>query len=148
MSKTTKYFDLFSALKAGGDKGVSPEALCESLGFSEGMLAVYIHALRTKFGAQVESIRNGRKVSRYCLANIAEMDKAISPNRKPRVSKTPAKAVVTKVARVSKTAKKVLKGKKVRVRDDEDAMAPVLDDMSITEYGSDEMADIRAQLGI
>ena len=45
---TTKYFDLFSALKAGGDKGVTPESLTKALEFSMGSLAVYIHALRHK----------------------------------------------------------------------------------------------------
>ena len=97
MSKTTKYFDLFSALKAGGDKGVSPESLAQALGFTTGALAVYIHALRHKFGAQIESVRNGRTVVNYRLVNIAEMEAAISPNRKPRTTK--AKATKTAKAK-------------------------------------------------
>lgn len=154
MSKTTKYFDLFSAIRAGGDKGASPEALCEALGFTEGMLAVYIHALRNKFGAVIESVRNGRKVTSYRITNIDECSISITPHRKPRVSKQmAAKGITTKavgaskVARVTKTVKTKTASKKRKLDKDND-MVPVLEDMSITEYDSDDLDDIKEMLGI
>jgi biotin operon repressor len=147
---STKYYDLFSALKAGGDKGVSPAALMKALDFSTSALAVYIHALRHKFGAQVDSVRNGRTVTAYKLTNIAEMEKVILPTRKPRTVKAkvakPAKAVkasrkgVTRV--ITKTTTKATK-----VRDD--GSIPCLDaDLDIAEIGASELDDIRHSLGI
>jgi biotin operon repressor len=154
MSKTTKYFDLFSALKAGGDKGVTPDALAKSLNFTTGALAVYIHALRHKFGAVIESVRNGRTVVSYRLVNVAEMEAAISPNRKPRTTKAkkaaPAKAKATKATKTKVKAKKVAKTapvKKTKVRDD--GPVEVLDeDLDIAEITDRELDDIRSQLGI
>ena len=152
MAKTTKYFELFSALKAGGDKGVSPEALAEALGFKIGALAVYIHALRHKFGANIESIRNGRTVTLYRLVNIEEMEKVISPTRKPRTTKAQATAKAkpkTKKAKVQRTAKvtRTAKAPK-RVRKDE-GIVPVLDDdLDITEVTDRELADIANSLGL
>lgn len=146
---STKYFDLFSALKAGGDKGVSPAALQKALDFSVSALAVYIHALRHKFGAQVESVRNGRTVTAYRLTNIAEMEKVILPTRKPRTTKAkvakPAKAV--KKTTAVRTARVVKSTKAPKVRDD--GSIPVLDaDLDIAEIGSSELDDIRHSLGI
>jgi len=157
MSKTTKYFDLFSALKAGGDKGVTPEALAKSLSFTTGALAVYIHALRHKFGAQIESVRNGRTVTLYRLVNIAEMEAVITPNRKPRTTKakaaaTKTKAKATKATRVTKTVKtkKIKAAPKVKAKaKNEDGPVEVLDaDLDIAEITDRELDDIRSQLGI
>lgn len=152
MAKTTKYFELFSALKAGGDKGVTPEDLAQALGFKIGALAVYIHALRHKFGANIESIRNGRTVTLYRLVNIEEMEKVISPTRKPRTTKAQAAAKAkpkTKKATVQRTAKvtRTAKAPK-RVRKD-DGIVPVLDDdLDITEVTDRELADIASSLGL
>lgn len=152
MAKTTKYFELFSALKAGGDKGVTPEDLAQALGFKIGALAVYIHALRHKFGANIESIRNGRTVTLYRLVNIEEMEKVISPSRKPRTTKAQATAKAkpkTKKAKVQRTATvtRTAKAPK-RVRKD-DGIVPVLDeDLDITEVTDRELADIANSLGL
>jgi biotin operon repressor len=153
MSKTTKYFDLFSALKAGGDKGVTPDALAKSLNFTTGALAVYIHALRHKFGAQIESVRNGRTVVSYRLVNVAEMEAAISPNRKPRTTKAkkaaPAKAKATKATKTKVKAKKVAKTAPVKTKVRDDGPVEVLDeDLDIAEITDRELDDIRSQLGI
>lgn len=147
MAKSTKYFDLFSALKSGGDKGVSPEALQKTLGFTPGALAVYIHALRNKFGAKIESVRNGRSVVAYRLTNIAECETRISPTRKTRTVKA------TKTAKKSKVVKAVTKRAKVtkttKVAKEDDGSIPVLDaDLDVTEYSDRELADISEQLGI
>jgi biotin operon repressor len=140
---STKYFDLFSALKAGGVKGVSPAALTKALKFSASSLAVYVHALRHKFGANIESVRNGRTVVTYRLLNVAEMESKISPNRKPRTSKkkaTVAKSVQT-VSKTAKTATHTRKSKK-------NVIAPVVDDMSVVEINDSDLSDIKSQLGI
>lgn len=149
MAKTTKYYELFSALKAGGDKGVSPEALAEALGFKIGALAVYIHALRHKFGANIESIRNGRTVTLYRLVNIEEMEKVISPTRKPRTTKAQATAKVkpkkAKAKRTATVTRKTRTPKKVR----RDGPVEVLDeDLDICDVTDRELADIADSLGI
>ena len=139
---STKYFDLFSALKAGGTKGVTPESLTKALNFSGASLAVYIHALRHKFGAQIESVRNGRTVVAYRLLNIAEMEKVISPNRKPRTVKAKK---ITKTARVvTTTPKKPTKSS----RKTKTGILPVIEDTSITEIDTADLDDIKSQLGI
>lgn len=146
---STKYYDLFSALKAGGDKGVSPAALMKALDFSTSALAVYIHALRHKFGAQVDSVRNGRTVTAYKLTNIAEMEKVILPTRKPRTVKPKAakaaKAVKAPRKGVTRVITKTTKATKVR----DDGSIPCLDaDLDIAEIGASELDDIRHSLGI
>jgi hypothetical protein len=144
MSKSTKYFELFSALRAGGDKGVSPDALMKATGFNSGALAVYIHALRNQFGAVIESVRNGRNVVAYRLTNADEVK--ITAARKPRTvtakaTKAPkAKATKTPAVRVAR----VVKTTKV-----DDGSIPVLDaDLDIAEIGANELDDIRHSLGI
>ena len=136
---STKYFDLFSALKAGGAKGVSPDSLTKALDFSMSSLAVYIHALRHKFGADIESVRNGRTVVAYRLVNIAECEAKISPNRKPRTTKHKA----VKAVKASRVASSVVKRQSKK-----DGIQPVLDDMSLTEITDADLSDIKSQLGI
>jgi len=150
-TKSTKYFELFSALKAGGAKGVDPAALAKTLNFSMGSLAVYIHALRHNFGAVIESVRNGRVVTAYRLVNITECETSISPTRKPRTSKkkkalTPEQKMKARnpiLRNVTKTVKSV-----GSLGDQLDGSVPILDDMSITEYTDADLSDIKSQLGI
>jgi antitoxin (DNA-binding transcriptional repressor) of toxin-antitoxin stability system len=151
MSKATKYFELFSALRAGGDKGVSPAALQKATGFNQGALAVYIHALRHQFGAVIESVRNGRTVTAYRLTNADELASKILPTRKPRTIKAkaktskaptqPRKGSILRTAKVEKVTKAPI------ARDD--GSIPVLDaDLDIAEIGASELDDIRHSLGI
>lgn len=142
MSKSTKYFELFSALKAGGDKGVSPDSLQKATGFNQGALAVYIHALRHKFGAVIESVRNGRTVVAYRLTNPDEVK--ITAARKPRTvrGKTAKAKAKVAVARVTKTVK-TKAPKPVK----EDGIVDV-SDLEISEYNDTDLADIRQSLGI
>jgi antitoxin (DNA-binding transcriptional repressor) of toxin-antitoxin stability system len=140
MSKSTKYFELFTALKSSGANGVSPDTLQKATGFNQGALAVYIHALRHKFGAKIDSIRDGRTVVGYRLTNADELAAKILPTRKPRTVK--AKAVKSKVsplraARVVKTTKTANKEGIVDVSD-----------LEISEYTDNDLADIRQSLGI
>jgi hypothetical protein len=147
MSKSTKYFELFSALRAGGDKGVSPAALQKATGFNQGALAVYIHALRHQFGAVIESVRNGRTVTAYRLTNADEV--TITASRKPRTLKTKAKASAKKPVKM-KTVKPTLRTAQiVKTSKVDDGSIPVLDaDLDIAEIGASELDDIRHSLGI
>ena len=150
MSKSTKYFELFSALKAGGDKGVTPDSLMKATGFNQGALAVYIHALRHKFGAVIESVRNGRNIVAYRLTNADAVK--ITAERKPRTVKPKptvagyqnakakkAKAKVA-VARVTKTVKAPKSSKEEGIVD--------VSDLEISEYTDNDLSDIRQSLGI
>lgn len=144
MSKSTKYFDLYSALKAGGDKGVSPAALQKATGFNQGALAVYIHALRHNFGAKIDSVRDGRTVTAYRLTNAEALASVILPTRKTRAITKKAKAPLHARKGILRTAK-VVKTTAVN----EDGSVPVLDpDLDITEYTDSDLADIRQSLGI
>lgn len=161
MAKITKYFELFSVLKSGADAGVSPAAIAKSLRFAENSVPVYIHALRHKFGADIQSVRDGRKVVAYKLMNIKEVEDSISPNRKPRTTKTkivePVKPVkiakVAKPVKVAKVAKpvkvKVKVAKVTKVSKSTDGSIPTLDsDLDITEITSADFDDIKSQLGL
>jgi len=152
MAKTTKYYELFSALKAGGDKGVTPDDLAAALGFKIGALAVYIHALRHQFGAEIESVRNGRTVSRYRLVNIKEMEKVISPTRKPRTTKAKVEKKATTKRAAAKAAKRtatVTRTAKAPKKAKREELVPVLDeDLDICEVTDRELLDIADSLGL
>jgi len=144
MSKSTKYFELFTALKSSGDNGVSPDTLQKATGFNSGALAVYIHALRHQFGAKIDSIRNGRTVVGYRLTNADELATKILPTRKPRtVTKTtkaptqPRKGQTLRTVKAVKTTKTANKEGIVDVSD-----------LEISEYTDNDLADIRQSLGI
>lgn len=142
MSKSTKYFELFTALKSSGDNGVSPDTLQKATGFNQGALAVYIHALRHKFGAKIDSIRDGRTVVGYRLTNADELAAKILPTRKPRTVKAKVakpkaaqrKGIVGSVTKTTKTASK-------------EGIVDV-SDLEISEYTDTDLADIRQSLGI
>jgi hypothetical protein len=144
---TTRYFDLFSALRAGGDKGVSPAALQQVTGFNQGALAVYIHALRNLFGAEIDSVRNGRTVTAYKLTNADALVSVILPTRKKRAVNK-AIANKTPVPRKETTLRTVKVVNTTKVENN-DGSIPVLDaDLDIAEIGSSELDDIRMSLGI
>lgn len=144
MSKSTKYFELFTALKSSGENGVSPDTLQKATGFNQGALAVYIHALRHKFGAKIDSIRDGRTVVGYRLTNADELAAKILPTRKPRTVK----------AKVAKAPTQPRKGQTLRtakvvksVKADKEGIVDV-SDLEISEYTDGDLADIRQSLGI
>lgn len=144
MSKSTKYFELFTALKSSGANGVSPDTLQKATGFNQGALAVYIHALRHKFGAKIDSIRDGRTVVGYRLTNADELAAKILPTRKPRTVK----------AKVAKAPSQPRKGSTLRtakvvksVKTDKEGIVDV-SDLEISEYTDNDLADIRQSLGI
>lgn len=153
----TKYYRLFSLLKSAGSKGASPEVCAKELSFKVGSIAPYMNSLRTKFGAKIEVVKDGRTVTAYKLLNVAETEKKITPNRRgaTTVAKTATKtasktatAVSKKSSTVLKTASKTAKVKPSTPREDEFDV-PTLDaDLSVSEITDTEMADLRHQLGL
>jgi antitoxin (DNA-binding transcriptional repressor) of toxin-antitoxin stability system len=145
MSKSTKYFELFTALKSSGENGVSPATLQKATGFNQGALAVYIHALRHKFGAKIDSIRDGRTVIGYRLTNADELAAKILPTRKPRTTKAKvAKAPTQPRKGIMRTA--TVKTKTAKASTQEGIVD--VSDLEISEYTDNDLADIRQSLGI
>lgn len=144
----TKYYTLFQALKSGGSKGASPATCAKEMDFALSSVAPYIHALRHKFGADIQTVRDGRQVSAYVLKNVAEVEANISPNRR---AKGTAKAKPVKAAKTAPVTKvksaTIVKSTKAprKIKDD----APVaVEDLQIEEISDMELSDIRSQLGL
>lgn len=154
----TKYFVLFTVLKSAGKTGASPEVCAKELNFAVGSVAPYMNSLRTKFGAEIETVKDGRGVKAYVLKNVSVVEGNITPNRRGKTAAAPV-AKKVKVAKVP--AKKVkpaakVKAKKVVVKvvptkleskKREKIEAPDAD-MHITEFSDGDLADIKAQLGL
>ena len=152
--KQTKYFQLYAALKEFGDEGCSVKTLEEHLGFkSNNGLPVYVHALRTKYGANIESIRNGRTVVAYRLLNAGDI--SVPEERKPRTTKN--RRVVKKPAKPRPTKRKI-KVATVQQRDRVNASiekkrrlvdeSVCLDEDFDSGYDQRELEDLRTALGI
>lgn len=134
MANKIQGFTLFNALKAAGDKGLTKTQIAEILKVAEGSVPVYIYDLKLFYKAEVENIREGRKVTGYVLKNA---DKIVVPengrrgkNAKPSVAKPTAvdKPIVESVGNKSEV---------------------ILDkDLDIAEFSQREMNDIRSSLGI
>lgn len=149
----TKYFVLFTVLKSAGKKGASPEACAKELNFAVGSVAPYMNSLRTKFGAEIETIKDGRTIQAYVLKNVDVVEANITPNRRGKAAAAPKKAKAVAKTKAKAVAKpkpvaKVVAQKKVRI-EAEDGSIPTLDaDLRIAEVTDNELADIKAQLGL
>jgi hypothetical protein len=150
----TKYFVLFTVLKSAGKKGASPEACAKELNFAVGSVAPYMNSLRTKFGADIETIKDGRTIQAYVLKNVSVVEGNITPNRRGKAAAAPVakKVKAAKPKPVAKAKVKVVE-KPVRVSKkavmSEDGSVPTLDaDLRIAEVTDNELADIKAQLGL
>jgi hypothetical protein len=123
---------LFTMMQSG--KPVDVESMIKTLNVKQGSIMCLISALRNDFGAEVETVRDGRKVLSYQLLNA---DKVKIPTKvakvaKPKVAKV---AVLKTKATVSRKATAVA-----------DADIPTLD---VQEIDSDaELASLKAELGL
>ena len=123
---------LFTMMQSG--KPVSVESMIKTLDVKQGSIMCLISALRNDFGAEVETVRDGRKVLSYQLLNA---DKVKIPTKVAKVAKAPK---ATKVA-VLKT--KTTVSRKAAAATDE---VPTLD---VQEIDSDaELASLKAELGL
>jgi len=124
---------LFTLMQSG--EPVPVEIMIKTLNVKQGSIMCLISALRNDFGAEVETVRDGRKVLSYQLTNA---DKVKIPTKLAKVAKAPkaAKVAITKTkTTVSRKAVKVA-----------DADIPTLD---VQEIDSDiELASLRAELGL
>ena len=124
---------LYTLMKSG--KPVSVDIMIKTLVVKQGSIMCLISALRNDFGAEIETVRDGRKVLSYQLVNA---DKVKIPT-KVKAVKAPKAAKVAFVKNkttVSRKTKAVV----------EDGSVPTLD---VQEIDSDaELASLKAELGL
>jgi hypothetical protein len=124
---------LFTLMKSG--EPVSVESMIKTLSVKQGSIMCLISALRNDFGAEVETVRDGRKVLSYQLLNA---DKVKIPTKVVKVAKAPKAAKVA----VTKTKTTVSRKAAAAVSDE----IPTLD---VEEIDSDaELASLKAELGL
>ena len=134
-----KVVQVYEMLKDG--KPFSFEKMVSTLSCSPTTAMVFICILRRDFGAEIETERDGRKVTAYRLTNADKI--ASKMVLAPKASKTKVKApTVVKSTKVSRVAV----SKSVAV---EDGSVPTLDrDLEIAEIDDRELADLKSQLGL
>lgn len=124
---------LFTMMQSG--KPVAVESMLKTLNVKQGSIMCLISALRNDFGAEIETVRDGRRVLSYQLTNA---DKVKIPTKaakvaKPKAAKVAIQKVRTTVARKSKVVA-------------DDSEIPTLD---VQEIDSDaELASLKAELGL
>jgi len=122
---------LYTLMQSG--KPVSVDIMIKTLDVKQGSIMCLISALRNDFGAEIETVRDGRKVLSYQLMNA---DKVKIPT-KVKAVKAPKAAKVAVVKTKTTVARKAAKS---------DADVPTLD---VQEIDSDaELASLKAELGL
>ena len=130
-----KVVQVYEMLKDG--KPFSFEKMVSTLSCSPTTAMVFICILRRDFGADIETERDGRKVTAYRLTNADKIaSKMVIAPKTSKSSKAKSVSVVKSV-RVVKTATP-----KAAV---DDGSIPTLD---IEEVGQDELASLKAELGL
>ena len=143
---TKRMLEVIDLIKSG--EPVDFATYVAKLGCKPITAMVYISELRVAYNADIETIRDGRKVVSYKLLNPTELmafvDKLLKNKPvKTKAVKSVAKKVAKPVAKVAATKAKVA----TKPKDDEFDV-PTLDaDMEITEITDREFADLREQLG-
>ena len=132
---TRKMIEVYEMLKDG--KPFKFDTLVKRLGCKPVTAMVLICALKRDCNAEIETIRDGRKVESYQLHNAAAI-----------ASKMVGKTKTVKAPKVAKVA--VLKTKTTVSRKPK---AAVVDDGSVPtveveEVGFDELASLKAELGL
>ncbi len=132
---TRKMIEVYEMLKDG--KPFKFDTLVKRLGCKPVTAMVLICALKRDCNAEIETIRDGRKVESYQLHNAAAI-----------ASKMVGKTKTVKAPKVAKVA--VLKTKTTVTRK---SKAAVVDDGSVPtveveEVGFDELASLKAELGL
>jgi hypothetical protein len=131
---TKKIIQAYEMLKDG--KPLKFDTYVKQLGCKPVSAMVLICCLRRDFGADIETIRDGRKVVAYQLNNAA----AVAPKM---VGKTKTKAAKAAKVAVLKTKTTISKPKTAVI---EDGSVPTLD---VEEIDSDaELESLKAELGL
>jgi predicted ArsR family transcriptional regulator len=121
MAKMTQTHKLYQILKNGDP--VPVQKIAEDLGIHYYSVAVYIHELKKVFKANINSIRDGRKVKAYQLTNANKIKVPEFKKNTYMLPKAKAKPVVG-------------------FTDD------LNDETSISTVSEKEFADIRSSLGL
>lgn len=132
---SSRHLELFTMLKSG--KSVTVEAMQTALKIKSNSIMVLVYQLRTHLGGDIDSERDGRKVVSYRLNNASALESKLAnvkTGRKPKAAKTPKVAVLKTKTKVSKP--------KATAADDS---IPTLD---VEEVGDDELASLKAELGL
>ncbi len=137
---TRKMIEVYEMLKDG--KPFKFDTLVSRLGCKPVTAMVLICALKRDCNADIETIRDGRKVDSYQLHNAS----AIASKMVGKTTTTKA----PKVAKAPKAAKVAMLKTKTTVRK---SKAAVVDDGSVPtveveEVGFDELASLKAELGL
>lgn len=131
-----KVVQVYEMLKDG--KPFSFEKMVKTLACSPTTAMVFICILRRDFGAEIETERDGRKVTAYRLTNADKI--ASKMVLAPKASKTKTVKSTVAVAKVKTTVKA---SSKAAVVSDE---IPTLE---VDEIGSDaELESLKAELGL
>lgn len=139
MSNATQAHSLYNLFTASPNKTVSRDDIAKHLEVSEGSVPVYIFALRKFFKADIENIKEGRKVVAYRLVNS---DTIKVPSHRVYRRNENGQVVLEKPAEANVPAKAgVVKFK--------DGDVEILDkDLEMAQMGESEFADIKASLGL
>ena len=134
-----KVVQVYEMLKDG--KPFEFDKMVSTLACSPTTAMVFICILRRDFGADIETERDGRKVTAYRLTNADALASkmVIAPKASKTVKTKAPKVIATKVAKVA-----VAKTKAVI----DDGSIPVIDDLSVTEIDDRELSDLKQQLGL
>jgi hypothetical protein len=130
---TRKMIEVYEMLKDG--KPFKFDTLVSRLGCKPVTAMVLICALKRDCGADIETIRDGRKVESYQLHNAAAI-----------ASKMVGKAKATKAPKAAKVA--VLKTKTTVTRKSAAVATDETPTVEVEEVEFDELASLKAELGL
>ena len=132
---TRKMIEVYEMLKDG--KPLKFDTLVSRLGCKPVTAMVLICALKRDCNADIETIRDGRKVDSYQLHNAA----AIASKMIGKTTKTKA----PKAAKVAVLKTKTAVGRKPKAVAVDDGSVPTVE---VEEVGFDELASLKAELGL
>ena len=130
---TRKMIEVYEMMKDG--KPMKFDTLVKRLGCKPVTAMVLICALKRDCGANIETIRDGRKVESYQLHNALAIQ-----------SKMVGKAKPTKAPKAAKVA--VLKTKTTVARKPKAVVTDEVPTVEVEEVGDDELASLKAELGL
>jgi hypothetical protein len=130
---TRKMIEVYEMLKDG--KPFKFDTLVSRLGCKPVTAMVLICALKRDCNADIETIRDGRKVESYQLHNAADI-----------ASKMVGKSPATKTPKAAKVA--VLKSKTVVSRKPKTVVTDEVPTIEVEELGDAELASLKAELGL
>lgn len=133
---TRKMIEVYEMLKDG--KPLNFDTMVSRLGCKPVTAMVLVCALRRDCGAEIETIRDGRKVESYQLTNAADIASKMVGKQKATKVKAP------RTAKVAVLKTKTVVSRKTKAADVEET--PTLD---VEEIDSDaELASLKAELGL